>query len=251
VPKPALAAASPRVGPPGTTAPPRAHIPRAAAAAQAVIPYWLAWMDAFPTVEALAAATEEEVNARWAGLGFYRRARMLHGAAKQVVDEHGGQLPRSVEGLMGLSGVGRYTAGAIASICFELPAPIVDGNVLRVLSRLGGISATVKKPAFCDKLAWKLAERLVGAGGGAEPGHLNQAMMELGATYCAPDGTGRDPRDPLRGIYRSTAIGSDAMRAHASERLAPMLAAARSAADCGAFGCEVCGEGAGAFLDGI
>jgi A/G-specific adenine glycosylase len=106
---------------------------------EAVIPYWLAWMEAFPTVEALAAASEEAVNARWAGLGFYRRARMLHEGAKQVVSEHGGVLPDTVDGLLGLRGVGRYTAGAIASIVHGVPAPIVDGNVLRVFSRLAAV----------------------------------------------------------------------------------------------------------------
>ncbi|EOD21193.1 A/G-specific adenine DNA glycosylase, mutY, partial [Emiliania huxleyi CCMP1516] len=103
---------------------------------EAVIPYWLAWMEAFPTVQDLAAASEEQVNAKWAGLGFYRRARMLHEGAKQVVDDFDGQLPQTVDGLLRLKGVGPYTAGAIASISFGVPAPIVDGNVLRVLSRL-------------------------------------------------------------------------------------------------------------------
>src|SRR6056297_2861249 len=98
-------------------------------------------MKAFPTVEALAAASESQVNAQWAGLGFYRRAAMLHAAARQVVDKHGGQIPQTVDGLMELSGIGRYTAGAIASICFDVAAPIVDGNVLRVLSRLRGVAA--------------------------------------------------------------------------------------------------------------
>ena len=144
---------------------------------EAVIPYWLAWMEAFPTVEALAAASEEEVNARWAGLGFYRRARMLHEGAQQVVDEFGGHVPQSVEELMRLKGVGRYTAGAISSICFGVASPIVDGNVLRVLSRLCAISAHVKEPAFSGdgKLAWALAQQLVEAGGGSSAGELNQA----------------------------------------------------------------------------
>lgn len=232
----------------GSGAPrPISHVP----GAQAVVPYWLAWMEAFPTVEALAAASESQVNAQWAGLGFYRRAAMLHAAARQVVDKHGGQIPRTVDGLMGLSGVGRYTAGAIASICFDVAAPVVDGNVLRMLSRLRGVAASPKRPAYCDKLAWALAERLVVAGGGERPGDLNQAIMELGATYCAPDGTGRDSRDPLRGMYLSTAIGADAARAQAARRLAPMLAAARGSAGRGVLGCGVCGEGAAAFLDGV
>ena len=93
---------------------------------------------------------------------------MLHDGSKQVVNEFGGQLPRTVEGLMRLKGIGRYTAGAVASICFDLPAPIVDGNVLRVFSRLCGVSAHVKEPAFSGdaKLAWVLAQQLVEAGMG-------------------------------------------------------------------------------------
>ena len=154
---------------------------------EAVIPYWLAWMEAFPTVHALAAASEDEVNAKWAGLGFYRRARMLHEAAKQVVREFGGELPTSVEELKRIKGIGPYTAGAIASIVGGIPAPIVDGNVLRVASRLCGIAANPKEGAFSGdgKLAWAIAEKLVEAGGGARPGEFNQALMELGATYCA------------------------------------------------------------------
>eukprot|EP00900_Chrysochromulina_parva_P014759 jgi/Chrpa1/23284/Chrysochromulina_OHIO_Genome00026531-RA len=130
---------------------------------EAVIPYWCAWMEAFPTVEALAAASEEQVNSRWAGLGFYRRARMLHEGSQQVVREHGGKLPETVEGLMRLRGIGRYTAGAIASVCFGVPAPIVDGNVLRVLSRLCGVACSPKDGPFASDsgLAWTLAERLV------------------------------------------------------------------------------------------
>ena len=90
---------------------------------EAVIPYWIAWMEAFPTVEALAAASEEEVNARWAGLGFYRRARMLHDGAKQVVSEFGGKLPQTVDGLMKLKGIGRYTAGDIITTTSQPTSP--------------------------------------------------------------------------------------------------------------------------------
>ena len=188
---------------------------------EAVIPYWLAWMEAFPTVEALAAASEEEVNARWAGLGFYRRARMLHEGSKQVVNEFGGVLPDTVDGLLRIKGVGPYTAGAVASIANGVPAPVVDGNVLRLLSRLCAIATSPKESAFCadGKLSWALAERLVKAGGGKRAGDLNQAMMELGATLCAPGGSGTDVRDPLRGLYRSTAIGRDVFAARRAGEL--------------------------------
>ena len=195
---------------------------------EAVIPYWLAWMEAFPTVDALAAASEEQVNAKWAGLGFYRRARMLHEGARQVVNEHNGVLPCTVEGLLQIKGIGPYTAGAVASISAGVAAPIVDGNVLRVLSRVGAIAAHPKESAFAadGKLAWQLARVLVEADDGREPGAFNQALMELGATHCAPSGTGIDEEDPLAALYRSTAIGRDAYRAHKAGELTPMLDAA-------------------------
>jgi len=211
---------------------------------EAVIPYWLAWMEAFPTVQDLAAASEEQVNAKWAGLGFYRRARMLHEGAKQVVDDFDGQLPQTVDNLLRLKGVGPYTAGAIASISFGVPAPIVDGNVLRVLSRLCAVASHVKQPAYADKLAWGLAARLVEGGGGGAAGELNQAVMELGATLCAPDGSGCDERDPLRALYKSTAVARDALAAQRAGDLDALLAQP----NLGVHRCPVCGAGAADFL---
>ena len=174
----------------------------------AVIPYWVRWMKAFPTVHALATATQEEVNSHWAGLGFYRRARLLHTAAKQIVD-NGSKMPSTVDGLLKLPGVGRYTASAIASIAYNVTVPVVDGNVCRVLCRLKGIANDVKAPALKDRTGWDLADDLVRAGDGSRPGDLNQALMELGATYCAPSGTGIDPSDPLRDFYYSTRLGRE------------------------------------------
>lgn len=147
------------------------------------------------------------MNAHWAGLGFYRRARYLHNGAKYVVEELDGKLPNTPEGLSKISGVGPYTASAIASIAFGVCVPVVDGNVCRVLSRLTGIANHIKHPVLKDRLGWKLATQIVEAGDGGSPGLVNQALMELGATYCAPAGSGIDDRDPLRDYYLSTKLG--------------------------------------------
>jgi len=176
---------------------------------EAVIPYYLKWMQSFPTVHDLANATEEQVNAHWAGLGFYRRARMLHAGARTVVDRYGGELPPTVEELMTIDGIGPYTAGAISSIAHGQCVPVVDGNVCRVLARLTGVANHIKASIFKDKLGWDLARQIVQAGDGRHAGEVNQALMELGATYCAPNGSGVDERDPLRDFYRSTRIGRE------------------------------------------
>jgi A/G-specific adenine glycosylase len=163
-------------------------------------------MKSFPTVDDLAAATEDQVNAHWAGLGFYRRARLLHKGAKHVCFQLDGKIPETVDELLELPGVGRYTASAIASIAFDQPVAVVDGNVCRVLSRLTGIANHIKAPALKDKLGWGLANQLLEKDE-KHAGEINQALMELGATYCAPNGTGIDPRDPLRHYYKSRKLG--------------------------------------------
>ena len=147
---------------------------------ETVIRYFLTWMERFPTIEALASASAEEVNSVWAGLGYYRRARMLHEGAQHVVRELGGRLPRTVPELLKIKGVGPYTAGAIASIAFAQAAPVVDGNVIRVFSRLHAIDGD---PATLLKPSWKLAEHLLDR---SRPGDYNQGLMELGATVCTP-----------------------------------------------------------------
>jgi A/G-specific adenine glycosylase len=158
---------------------------------QTVIPYYERFLAQFPTVAALAQADLADVLALWAGLGYYRRARHLHEAARQVVERHGGQVPATVEGLRGLPGVGRYTAGAVASIAFDQPAPVVDGNVMRVLARLHAYDRDISA-ARHQAFFWEHAEQLVRAACGtrARPhprcGDLNQALMEFGATVCTP-----------------------------------------------------------------
>lgn len=147
-----------------------------------VIPYFERWMARFPDVRALAEASTEDVLALWSGLGYYRRAHFLHKAARQLVAHHDGQLPESVEGLLTLSGVGRYTAGAIASIAFNRRAPIVDGNVIRILCRIFGIDGDPRGGANQKRL-WALAEALIPEGQARD---FNQSMMELGALVCSP-----------------------------------------------------------------
>jgi A/G-specific adenine glycosylase len=155
---------------------------------ETVIPYWERFLARFPDVEALATADTDDVITLWAGLGYYSRARNLHRAAQMVMERHAGELPDDVDLLRELPGVGRYTAGALASIAFDKPAAIVDGNVTRVLARLLGIDADVRSREVQERL-WSEAEQLVR---GEDPGALNQALMELGAVLCTP----RAPRCP-------------------------------------------------------
>jgi A/G-specific adenine glycosylase len=142
----------------------------------AVLEHFRLFLEAFPDITALASAPEEKVLALWSGLGYYRRARMLHRAAQVVVSELHGRMPQTSEGLRELPGVGRYTAAAIASIAYGEAVAVVDGNVERVLSRLDG------QPRD-DRSAWLRAEELLDHG---RPGDWNQAMMELGALVCTP-----------------------------------------------------------------
>jgi len=148
----------------------------------AVIPYYERWIDRFPTVGALAGAALDDVLAAWSGLGYYSRARNLHRGAQSVVERYGGELPRSAAELEGLPGIGRYTAGAIASQAFDERAPLVDGNVARVYARTFAIDDDIKSTKGLARL-WELAAQLVPA---RRPGDFNQGLMELGATVCTP-----------------------------------------------------------------
>ncbi|MEM1445710.1 MAG: A/G-specific adenine glycosylase [Planctomycetota bacterium] len=172
-----------------------------------VIPYFHRFLDAFPTVDALADADEQKVLKLWQGLGYYRRARNLHAAAKLVVAEFGGELPREVDDLLQLPGVGRYTAGAVASIAFDRPAPVLDGNVMRVLSRHDGIADPVDQTAPQKRL-WARAGDLVGRSPKGARGDFNQALMELGATVCTPQpGSAKCMYCPLRETCDAFATG--------------------------------------------
>lgn len=149
---------------------------------ETVVGYWGRFLEAFPTPAALAAAEEDDVLAVWSGLGYYRRARSLKAAAEEVVAHHGGVLPADLDALRSLPGVGPYTAGAVASIAFDLAAPVVDGNVARVFCRVFGLDAPAESRALQKEL-WALASELVPESGA---GDWNQALMELGATLCTP-----------------------------------------------------------------
>jgi A/G-specific adenine glycosylase len=181
-----------------------------------VLPYWQRFLERWPTVRALAEAPLDDVLQAWSGLGYYRRARQLHLAAADVVARHQGELPRSARELEGLRGVGRYTAGAIASIAFDEPAPIVDGNVARVLSRVFALDDDPASTRGKRRL-WELAESLVPP---RDPGSFNQALMELGATVCTP----RAPRCdacPLRASCAALAEGRVDELPRSAPRTAP------------------------------
>ncbi|MDB4990292.1 MAG: A/G-specific adenine glycosylase, partial [Myxococcaceae bacterium] len=149
---------------------------------ETVIPYYTRFMTRFPSAHALADAALDDVLAHWSGLGYYRRARLLHEGARVVVRDHGGELPRAPEARRALPGIGAYTAGAIGSIAFDLPEPIVDGNVARVLSRVLCIETPLGERST-ERALWQAAGELAQ---GERPGALNQALMELGARVCVP-----------------------------------------------------------------
>ena len=174
---------------------------------ETVIPYYHRFLDTYPSFEALAAAPLDDVLKLWEGLGYYSRARRLHQCAQTAVSDYGGQMPRSAAELQQLPGIGRYTAGAIASIAFDEAAPVLDGNVIRVFARLRDLDDDVTKSAVRKKL-WSLAETWLPA---ERPGDYNQALMELGRTVCRP----RNPRCdicPLRENCLAYGRGTQAER---------------------------------------
>ena len=147
-----------------------------------VIPYFNRFIARLPTLADLATADEQEVLRLWQGLGYYSRARNLQAAARRVMSEHGGELPREVDQLLKLPGVGRYTAGAVSSIAFDRRAPILDGNVLRVLCRVDKITSD-PRDRDTQALLWRRAEEILPR---SRTGDFNSALMELGATVCIP-----------------------------------------------------------------
>ena len=145
-----------------------------------VIDYFHRFIDTFPDIASLAQADLEQVLQQWEGLGYYRRARQLHATARQIVDQHGGKFPESIEEVLALPGIGRYTAGAILSIALDQPHPILEGNTLRLFARLLNLREDVKATSTQKKL-WAFSESMVTR---HRPGDLNQAWMELGSLVC-------------------------------------------------------------------
>ncbi|MGB6364906.1 MAG: A/G-specific adenine glycosylase, partial [Thermoanaerobaculia bacterium] len=168
---------------------------------ETVVPYYERFMRRFPTVGELAAAGIDDVLVLWSGLGYYRRARQMHAAAKEIVDR-GGRFPRRPEGLQQLPGIGPYTAAAVASIAFGVRVPAIDGNVVRVVSRLLALATDPRKKPGQERI-YQAAAALLDP---EEPGNSNQALMELGAMICRP----RRPRCgecPLVAGCRAAASG--------------------------------------------
>jgi A/G-specific adenine glycosylase len=165
----------------------------------AVLDYYRRFLEAAPTVADLAALPEDQLMKLWQGLGYYSRARNLQKAARQIVEEMGGVFPSTYASIHALAGVGDYTAGAISSIAFGLPVPAVDGNVLRVTARICGDEGDITTPAMKKKVTQALAQIIPLDA----PGDFNQAMMELGATVCLPNGAPLCERCPAAGFCRA------------------------------------------------
>jgi A/G-specific adenine glycosylase len=174
---------------------------------ETVIPYFERWLKRFPSVHALAEASLKEVLSTWEGLGYYSRARNMHRTSKILVQEYHGELPADLHHLRRLPGIGRYTAGAIASIAFGSDEPVLDGNIRRVLARFHDIQVPLRSPGMEEKL-WQLAAENLPPG---QAGDYNQALMELGATICTPRSP-ECPRCPLQAQCKARLTGVQEQR---------------------------------------
>ena len=162
---------------------------------EAVKGYYARFLEALPTIEALAACEDDALHKLWEGLGYYSRVRNLKKAAQVVMERHGGVFPRTYEEILALPGIGEYTAGAIGSIAYDLPVPAVDGNVLRVISRLANEDTPIDQPAYKKAVRQRLAAIYPKAAG-----DFTQALMELGATVCGPNRKPDCENCPCRGL---------------------------------------------------
>lgn len=166
---------------------------------EAVKPYFLRFIGELPDVKALAECPEEKLMKLWEGLGYYNRVRNMQTAAQNVVSEYSGILPASYEELLALKGIGSYTAGAIASIAYDIPVPAVDGNVLRVFSRITEDRQDIMK----QSVRRQVEEKLLGIMPKEAPGDFNQALMELGAVVCVPNGPARCMECPVAALCKA------------------------------------------------
>lgn len=185
---------------------------------EAVKPYFARFVAELPDVRALAFCPEEKLLKLWEGLGYYNRVRNMQKAAQQVVENHGGVLPADYEALLKLSGIGNYTAGAIASIAYEIPVPAVDGNVLRVVSRLTENAGDIMK----QSVRHEVEEDLLKVIPKECPGDFNQAMMEIGAMVCVPNGAPKCEECPVSAYcsaYRNETIADFPVKAKKKDRV--------------------------------
>ena len=170
---------------------------------EAVKGYYARFLAALPTIDALANADEDLLHKLWEGLGYYSRVRNLKKAAQLIMESHGGMFPRTYDQILALPGVGPYTAGAICSICFDLPTPAVDGNVLRVISRICNDETPIDSPGYKSGIEGRLAEIYPN-----RAGDFTQSLMELGATLCGPNWTPRCEECPCRTFCKAYATGT-------------------------------------------
>ena len=168
------------------------------------LPYYERFLAALPDIPALAACEEEKLNKLWEGLGYYSRVRNLQKAARIVCEQYGGELPADYDAIRALPGIGDYTAGAICSISFGIPVPAVDGNVLRVFSRLYNDPGVITDPAVKKAFTARVMEHQPPAA----PGDYNQALMELGALVCVPNGAPLCEQCPLARLCQARAAGT-------------------------------------------
>ena len=187
----------------------------------AVLPYYYRFLEALPDIPALAACEEERLHKLWEGLGYYSRVRNLQKAAKLVCAQYGGQLPADYAALRALPGIGEYTAGAIASISFGLPVPAVDGNVLRVFSRLYNDPGVITEPAVKKAFTARVMEHQPPE----KAGDYNQALMELGALVCVPNGAPLCGQCPLAELCLARAAGTTAQLPPKGKAEAPQACA--------------------------
>ncbi len=174
---------------------------------EAVKPYFARFIRELGDVQALAECPEDRLLKLWEGLGYYSRARNLQKAARLIMSKYNGQLPKDVSSLQSLPGIGSYTSGAIASIAYQIPAPAVDGNVMRVLSRISGSKACIDEPKVKSAYEALIKDFLTDCRETVSPGQFNQALMELGALVCVPNGAPECQSCPVRSMCRAAQDG--------------------------------------------